>query len=103
MLLDPGGGFTSETAERRFQKRNGSFTAVSEVNGQKCKGYIFNGHLQTEKSARSGATAMQRPWPLVKGNGFILVSECLPGLPGIISAPSKAVGVTKGSKPNLSH
>jgi hypothetical protein len=31
---------------------------------------------------------MSRPWSLVKGNDFILVSECLPG---IISASSKAV------------
>jgi hypothetical protein len=32
------------------------------------------------KSVRSGVTFItQRPWPLVKGNGFILVSECLPG------------------------
>jgi hypothetical protein len=38
-------------------------------------------------------TVMQRSWPLVKANGFILVSECLPG---IISAPSKPVKYTKG-------
>ena len=25
-------------------------------------------------------TVVQRPWPLVKGNGFILVSECSPGI-----------------------
>ena len=43
---------------------------------------------------------MQRPWPLVKGNGFILVSVCLPG---IISASSKAVNYPKGSKPNPGH
>jgi len=36
---------------------------------------------------------MQRPWPLVKGNGFILVQG---RLPGFISAPSKVVIVTKG-------
>jgi hypothetical protein len=30
-LLDPGGGFTSETAARRFQKLNGRYRAVSEV------------------------------------------------------------------------
>ena len=30
-LLDPGDDFTSETAERRFQKRNGRCTVVSEV------------------------------------------------------------------------
>jgi hypothetical protein len=43
---------------------------------------------------------MQRPWPLVKANGFILVSE---SVPGIISAFSKAFKYTKGSKMNLSH
>jgi hypothetical protein len=47
-LLDPDGGFTSETAERRFQKRN----------GQKFNGYIFNGNFPTDASARSGVTAM---------------------------------------------
>ena len=31
MLLDPGGGFTSETAARRFQKRNGRYETVPEV------------------------------------------------------------------------
>ena len=30
-LLDPGGGFTYETAARRFQKRNGRYETVSEV------------------------------------------------------------------------
>jgi hypothetical protein len=30
-LLDPGGGFTSETAERQFQKPHGRYTAISEV------------------------------------------------------------------------
>jgi hypothetical protein len=28
---DPGGGFTSETAARRFQKRNDRYVTVSEV------------------------------------------------------------------------
>jgi hypothetical protein len=37
---------------------------------------------------------------LVKANGFVLVSECLPG---IIAASSKAVKHIKGSKPDLSH
>jgi hypothetical protein len=40
-----------------------------------------------DKSARSGVTAMQRLFSLVKGNGFILVSECSPG---IAPASSKA-------------
>jgi hypothetical protein len=31
VLLDPGGGFTSETAARRFQKLNGRYETVSEV------------------------------------------------------------------------
>jgi hypothetical protein len=45
-------------------------------------GYIthLHGHSPTDTSACSGATAMQRPWQLAKGNGFILVSKCLPGL-----------------------
>ena len=30
-LLDPGGGFTSETAARRLQKRNGRYVSVPEV------------------------------------------------------------------------
>jgi hypothetical protein len=30
-LPDPGGGFTSENAARRFQKRNGRYETVSEV------------------------------------------------------------------------
>jgi hypothetical protein len=47
-LLDPGGGFNSETAERRFQKWN----------GQKFNGYIFNGHPSTDASVRSGVTVM---------------------------------------------
>ena len=37
---------------------------------------------------------------LAKVNGFILVSECLPG---IIPASSKAVKCIKGSKMNLGH
>jgi hypothetical protein len=32
-LLDPGGGFTSEAAARRFQKQNVRYVTVSEVNG----------------------------------------------------------------------
>jgi hypothetical protein len=43
---------------------------------------------RTQVSARSGVAVLQRPWLLVKGNGFILVSECSPG---IISVSSKAV------------
>jgi hypothetical protein len=30
-LLDPGGGFTSETAARRSQKQNGRYVTASEV------------------------------------------------------------------------
>jgi hypothetical protein len=47
-----------------------------------------NGHSPTDVSVRSGLTVMLRPWSLVKANGFILVSECLPG---VTSAYSKAV------------
>jgi hypothetical protein len=53
-----------------------------------------------DASARSGVTVMQRPWLLVKANGFILALE---SSPGIISASSKAVKCTKGSKMNLGH
>jgi hypothetical protein len=43
---------------------------------------------------------MQRPWPLVKGNGFILVSECLPG---IISVPLPGNFVSQGFTLNDGH
>jgi hypothetical protein len=47
-----------------------------------------NGHSSpTDKSVRSGATVMQRPWPLVKGSGFILVSERLSGNNYLSSTP----------------
>jgi hypothetical protein len=59
VLLDPGGGFTSETAARRFQKRNGRYETVSEVKRlQIYSGYIFNGHSPTEKGARSGVAVV---------------------------------------------
>jgi hypothetical protein len=39
--MDPGGGFTSETAARRFQKRNGRYETVSEVEQLEiCNGYM---------------------------------------------------------------
>jgi hypothetical protein len=31
VFLDPGGGFNSETAARRFHKRNGRYETFSEV------------------------------------------------------------------------
>jgi hypothetical protein len=40
-LLDPGGGFTSETPARRFQKRNGRYETVSEVKRLQ----IYNGYV----------------------------------------------------------
>jgi hypothetical protein len=46
-LLDPGGGFTSKTAVRWFQKRNGRYETVSELKRLKMhSGYV------------------QQPWPL---------------------------------------
>jgi hypothetical protein len=45
---------------------------------------------------------MQRPWPFVKGNGFILVSEYLPGFISVSSKVVKYIN-TKGPKPDLSH
>jgi hypothetical protein len=42
VLLDPGGGFTSETAARRFQKQNGRYVTVSEV---KRFHIIYNGYI----------------------------------------------------------
>ena len=56
--------------------------------------YLTDIPQRTQVSVR-----MQRPWPLAKVNGFVLVSECLPG---IISASSKAVKCAKGWKPDLS-
>jgi hypothetical protein len=50
-----------------------------EAKRPKINGYIFNGHFPTDTSARSGVTAMQRPWPLVKGNGFQLPLRQLSG------------------------
>jgi hypothetical protein len=47
-----------------------------------------------------GCDGYERLLPLVKGNGFILVSEFLPG---IISAPSKVAKCIKGSILDLSH
>jgi hypothetical protein len=41
VLLDPGGGFTSETAARRFQKGNSRYETVSEVKRLE----IYNGHV----------------------------------------------------------
>ena len=49
-LLDPDGGFASDTAERRFQ--------FQKRNGQTFYGYTFNGHPPTDASVRSGVTAM---------------------------------------------
>jgi hypothetical protein len=69
-LLDPGGGLNFETAARRLQIYGGYI--------------VCNGHSHKGKGVRLGVTAVQRPWPMVKGNGFILVSECSPG---IISVP----------------
>jgi hypothetical protein len=40
-LLDPGGGFNSETAARRFQKGNGRYETVSEVKRLK----FYNGFM----------------------------------------------------------
>ena len=41
VLLDPGGGLTSETAARWFQKQNGRYETVSEVKRLK----IYNGYM----------------------------------------------------------
>jgi hypothetical protein len=59
-LLDPGGGFNSENAARRFQKRNGRYETVSEVKRlQIYNGYIIcNGHSPTDTSVRSGVAVM---------------------------------------------
>ena len=74
------GRFGSETAKK--------LTAI----------YLTDILQQTQVSVR--VTVMWRPWSLVKVNGFILVSECLPG---IISASSKAVKCIKGSKMDQPH
>ena len=54
---------------------------------------VFNGHCPTDAGVRSGETVMQRPWPLVKANSFVLVSEPI----------LKAINYMKGPKPNLGH
>ena len=41
VLLDPGGGFDSEIAARRFQKRNDRYETVSEVKQLQ----IYNGYM----------------------------------------------------------
>ena len=70
-LLGPGGGFRSKTAVAQpFWKCNG-YNFVTAI----CKG-----HSPTDTSARSCVAVVQRPWPLVKGNGFVLVSERSPGI-----------------------
>jgi hypothetical protein len=60
-----------------------------------------NGHSPTNTSVRSGVTVMQRPWPLVKASGYILVWG---SLTGIISqfAPS-GPAVPGNGKPNTSE
>jgi hypothetical protein len=40
-LLDPGGGFTSETAARQSQKRHGRYVTVSEAKRLQ----IYNGYM----------------------------------------------------------
>ena len=40
-LLDPGGGFISETATRRFQKRNGRYITAPEAAWLN----IYNGYM----------------------------------------------------------
>jgi hypothetical protein len=69
------GGVTSETAARRFQKRNGRYvTFRSEAAKNLKRPYpVCNGHSPTEKIAHSDVTVMYRPWPLAKAKGFILV------------------------------
>jgi hypothetical protein len=76
-LLDPGCGFKSET-DKKLTAMGLTGIPIPQ---------------RTQVSVR--VTAMQRPWPLVKAkaSGFVLVSECLPG---IISASSKVVKCTKG-------
>ena len=56
------------------------------------------GHSSADTSARSGVKVVHRPWPLAKGNGFILVLMCLSG---VISAPSKVVKYSRTRGRNL--
>jgi hypothetical protein len=51
-------------------------------------GVVSSNELFWSNTANPTITVMQRPWPLIKAKGFILVSE---SLPVIISACSKAV------------
>jgi hypothetical protein len=75
--------------------------AVSEVKRPKFNGNIFNGHFSTDAGVCSGVKAVA-VGQNQKTKGFILVSEFLPG---IISAPSKAVKwvKVKGPVSNLGH
>ena len=59
-LLDPGGGFTSEAAVRRHQKRDSRCVTILEAKQlQIYSGCITpNGHSPMEKSVRSGVTVM---------------------------------------------
>jgi hypothetical protein len=60
LLLNPCGGFTSETAARRFQKLNGRYLTVSGVKRlQIYNGFTAcDGHSPTNKSVRSGVTVV---------------------------------------------
>jgi hypothetical protein len=70
---------------------------------QQHQGEIVKPHSTKIKTDRKRPASCLSRWtsvPRAKVGGFILVSECLPG---IISAPSKVVVVTMGSKPDLRH
>jgi hypothetical protein len=41
---------------------------------------MCNGYSPTDTSVRSGVTVMQRPWPLAKASGYILVWESVTGI-----------------------
>jgi hypothetical protein len=80
------------------------FISVSEVKRSQTYGgymhYLTAIPQRKQASVRSGVAVMWRPWPLAKGNGFVLVSEFLPGN---IPASSKLVMISGQRGRSLLH
>ena len=77
------------TEIRFFQGGDDGHGCSLETGARHSQGPILNYHKSTDVQ-RPFPNGYKLPWP---SNGFILVSEFLPG---IIPAPSKAVAYTKG-------
>ena len=67
---------------RFAQKWNSRHATVSEVKRLQIHSgyYMCNGNSPMDTGVRLGVTVMQRPCPLDKANGFILVWEFLTGI-----------------------